>query len=81
MTKAELSDALTIARSGQNLDDVDDSLLFGYGLPGFEHVSVTIEAAAKTMRWQVIELTGGVNQEALNELADLFRYRVTILGA
>lgn len=79
MNRKEFSDALTIARSDRDLSDFDDAILFGFGLPDFTPVSVVIEVAAKTIRWQCVTLAGGIDNKALEECRTLFRNRVLIV--
>lgn len=80
MNKAEFKRAYEIATSERDLQDVDDSMLFGFGLPDFQPVVATIEAAAKTIRWQSVQLNGGIDQEALNECQNHFRRKVMIVN-
>jgi len=79
MTTAQFQAAFDIAKSDRDLTAVDDSVMYGYGLPDFKPVVATIEAVARTIRWQCQYLTGGWDSEALNECRNLFRHRVTIL--
>lgn len=78
MNKAEFNRAYAIATSSRDLSDVNDDLLFGFGLPDFQPVATTVEAAAKTIRWQCVQLNGGIDTVALNECRQLFRQRVQI---
>ena len=79
MNRQQFSDALAIARSDRDLSAFDDDILFGFGLPEFKPVSVVIEVAAKTLRWQCVTLAGGIDNEALEECRTLFRNRVLIV--
>lgn len=79
MTREEFSEAVAIARSGECLIDCDDSVLFGYGLPDFEPVVVTIEVAAKAIRWQCVLLNGEVDIVELNSVFDSFKRKVLIV--
>jgi hypothetical protein len=79
MTKDELVTALEIAKSPISLENVDDSLLFGYGLRDFNPVHVTIEAVAKTIRWDCIMLNGEVDAEALDNLCKNLRRKITVI--
>lgn len=80
MNKAEFQRAYKIATSDHDLSDADDSSLFGFGLPDFQPVATTIEAAAKTIRWQCVQLNGGIDTVALDECRQLFRRRVQIVN-
>jgi|GEM_PF-1622239 len=80
MNKAEFQEAYRIACSDQDLSDHDIDLLNGFGLPDFKPVCVTIEAVARTIRWQCFCLDGSIDQEALNECQTHFRRRVTVVA-
>ena len=47
MKKEQFELALAMARSNTDLSNVDDSALYGFGLEGFETVTVPIEAVLK----------------------------------
>lgn len=81
MNASQFSAAVAMARSEVDLSAYDDSILFGFGLPDFKPVSVVLEVAAKCIRWQVCQLSGGIDNEALEECRVLFRHRVMIVGA
>lgn len=73
MTTQQFSQALQIAQSKEDLSLVDDLILDGCGLPGFQPVTVTLKAAARFIRWQCICLNGQVDSEALNEMRAISR--------
>jgi len=84
MTKAEFQAAFAIADNSEiDLTDVDDSVLFGCGLPGFKPVAITLEAAAKHIRWQcgnIFYKDGGKwDSEALNECHNILRHTARIV--
>lgn len=79
MTKKDLSQALKLARSNIDLK-VDTSFFDGYGLRDFKPVHCTICQVAQLMRWQVLNITGTVDAEALNELATVGRKKFVIIG-
>ena len=79
MTKNELKEAMDIARSDRDLSNVDIEHLVGYALPTFGPVTVAVEAVARMIRWQCYLLNGGIDGEALDELAECFRRKVTVL--
>jgi len=73
MTKQQFSDAVAIAQSETDLTTVDDTILYGCGLPDFKAVTVTLEAAAKFIRWHCMMLNGSMDSEALNEMRNISR--------
>lgn len=80
MTLTQFQKAFAIANSNVDLSNVDDSILFGYGLPTFKPVHTTLEAVAKTIRWQALQFNGQWNAEALNEVAEHGRKNFLILN-
>jgi hypothetical protein len=81
MTKQELSDALFLARDmSEDLSNVDDTPLFGYGLTRFKTAYVTIRAVARMIRWQCIQMNGGLDGREFDNLAKIFRHKVQIIG-
>ena len=80
MTLVQFQKAFAIANSNVDLSNVDDSILFGYGLPAFKPVHTTLKAVAKTIRWQAMQFNGQWNAEALNEVAELGRKNFLILN-
>jgi len=79
MTKQQFSQALEIAKSDRDLTDVDNSVIFGYGLRDFRPVYVTLEMVAKEIRWHAFTLAGTIDSTALNEVATLGRRNFLIL--
>jgi hypothetical protein len=81
MTKNEFADAFKIAKDFSiDLTNVDSSHMFGYGLPDFAPVHVTLEQVAKEIRWHALQFNGEWNGEALNEVANLGRRNFIVLG-
>ncbi len=80
MNAAEYKRAFEVANSDIDLSDVDDTILDGYGLPGFGPVVATVKQVAKVMRWQARYLNGEWDGEQLTEIKELFRKRVTVVG-
>jgi len=81
MNKPQLDEAMRIARDpNRDLLQVDLTTLEGYGLPGFKPVSVTIEMVAAMIRWQCIQLNGEIDAEEFDQLVNVFRHKVTIIG-
>jgi len=78
MTREQFSAALEIARSDRNLEAFDDIILHGCGLPDFKTVTVVIEVAAVMLRWQCITLAGGIDNEELENMRNIFRTKVLI---
>jgi hypothetical protein len=79
MTKQQFSQALKIAKSDQDLSNVDNSVIFGYGLPDFKPVHVTLEMVAKEIRWNSFLFDGTICSTALNEVATLGRRNFLII--
>ena len=69
MTKQQFSQALEIAKSDRDLSNIDNSVIFGYGLPDFKPVHVTLEMVAKEIRWNSFMFSGEICSTALNEVA------------
>lgn len=83
MTKAEFSEALKIARSSRDLSDVDDSTLYGCGLPEFKYpVYVTIDMVAKLLRWQCCSIFSNdtiADAQELDNMAHIARRKFQIV--
>lgn len=79
MNQRQFQKACDLAFSDVSLLHVDDSLLSGYGLPDFKPVCVTLEAAARTIRWQCQMMSGEVSQEGLDECRKGFGRKVQIV--
>jgi len=81
MTLSQFQAAFAIAKDfSRDLSKVDDGILFGFGLLGFVPIHTTLEAVAKTIRWQALQMNGEWDSEALNEVATLGRKNFLILG-
>jgi hypothetical protein len=81
MTLSEFKSAFAIAKDlKRDLSDVDDSNLFGYGLSSFHPVHTTLEAVAKTIRWQALQWNGQWDAEQLDQVAKLGRKNFIVLG-
>lgn len=82
MTKHEFNAAFKIANDFSiDLSNVDDSHLYGYGLPDFKPVHVTLEQVAKEIRWAALQFNGEWNGSVLDEVAKLARRNFIVLGA
>lgn len=76
MTKEQFSEALKIARSPRSLEAVDDTHLYGCGLPDFRPVYTTLDAVAKMIRWQCCGLFSNdtiVDAQELDNMARIAR--------
>ena len=80
MNKAEAKAAFQIA-CDRNVDltDVDNSVIFGYGLKDFVPVNVTLQMVAKEMRWHALQLDGKWDSSALQQVIDSGRRSFIIL--
>lgn len=82
MKKAEFSAAAALAFDRtKDLENVDDSPLFGCGLPGFAPIFVTLEQVAKFIRYQCNLLNGGRDMEELENCAHIAREKFTLIQA
>lgn len=74
MKNSDFARALRLAQDlSQDLSQVDDSAIFGCGLPGFKPVFVTVKQVAKFIRWQSLCLNGNFDSEAIAECAQIAR--------
>jgi len=81
MTRDELKQATAIAMDrNADLSNVDDSLFFGFGLPNYKPVNVTLRQIAKLIRWQAVQLNGELNADLYNEVADVGRRKFVVCG-
>ncbi len=67
MTKQQFDLAVALARSDKDLDTILD----GCGLKDFQPVTITLEVAAKFIRWQCFYLNGQICPEELNETRNI----------
>jgi hypothetical protein len=79
MNRIQISKALAIAQSSEDLSDVDDSTLIGYGLPDFTTTYVTLRQVAKMLRWQCFYFTGEINAEEFDQFCKLAKNRILII--
>lgn len=80
MTKTEFNRCFDIAKSEADLSQFDMEILHGCGLPSFQKVSVVPQVAARLLRWQCFCLTGGIDNEELNNMRNIFRRKVELIG-
>lgn len=69
MTKDQLSAAMTIAKAEGSLLNEDLAIFEGYGLPSFKAITCTVRQVAALIRWQCVNIDGGIDGLALQELA------------
>lgn len=71
MTKTELKQAVEVAKSNADLkSEIDNIHIFnGFALSNFNPITVTVEQVAALVRWQCFQFDGGIDAEALNEIA------------
>ncbi len=79
MKATDLDTALAIARSDRPLNVADLAIFDGYGLPGFQPITYTVEALAMLLRWECLCFDGSVDSGALQQIADRGRHRFTVL--
>lgn len=80
MNKAELKQALAIAKSKIDLQDQDISIFDGYGLSDFKVVHVTVLQVARLIRWQAQYMNGSWDAEEINSIANRGRKYFQIIG-
>ena len=81
MTMQQLSQAVAIARSDKPLDIESMGIFDGFGLPEFKPVVCTLDALAMLVRWQCVQFNGGLDPQALNEIAECGRHRFHVVGS
>ncbi len=83
MTKREIGEAIALAQSDIELPGMQDGALAifdGFGLPDFRPVYVSLEAVASLIRYQTFYLGDGIDNEALNEIAQCGRKQFMVLS-
>ncbi len=79
MTGAQFSAAAALALDAPRVPLAENTeILHGCGLRGFQPVTIRLETAAAFIRYQCLNFDGTTDAEELNQLAQLFRRRVTI---
>lgn len=80
MTHEQFKRALEVAESDADLSKIDDSNLFGYGLPDFKPATTTVEAVAKTIRWQARFLNGNWDAKELDSVRRFGKNRFLVVN-
>lgn len=84
MTKNEFSEAVKLAKdSTRDLSAIDDSIVFGCGLPDFNNgqkLVVTLEIVAKFIRWQCQYLGGGWDMEEMQNCFWIAKRKFLLVG-
>ena len=78
MTLKQFQEATRIAHGGEDLDNVDMSVLDGYGLPGFGPVVAPLRSIARCIRWQTMCFNGSVDTVELQSCWFYFCKRVMV---
>ena len=81
MTRNELSRALAIAYSDEELDETNAPIspFDGYGLPDFDPVYVTVYQIARLIRWQCFFWDGTLDNDEFQGIATLGRKRFLVI--
>ena len=73
MTTNQFNQAVLLIKSEKDFSGVDDSILHGCGLYGFERVTVTLEVAASMIRHYAMQFNGEFDAHALNEIKAILK--------
>jgi len=81
MTKNQLQRAVELATSEEDLTNENEQMeIFdGFGLDDFKPVTVTVKQLASLVRWQCVQFSGGINADALEEVASCGKKRFQIV--
>ena len=79
MNTKEFRNIMCIAKSAQDLGDINIGHLYGYGLKTFAPVSTSPEAVAAIVRWQALQLNGAWDETEINEIREIGRRKFIIL--
>ena len=80
MNKDQLSQAVALAQSGQDIGILETDKFSGFGLLNFEPVYCTITELAQLIRWQCCCLNGSFDGEALDEICQIGRQKFMLVG-
>ena len=78
MTLNEIKAAMKIAKSTEDLSQVDTTPLDGCATANFKPALVSLRCAARFLRWQVIMLNGEVDERELSDLSWVLKNRIKI---
>ena len=81
MTKQQMSQAMELAYSKEDLSNVDISIFDGYGLADFGSVFCTIRQVARLIRWQCIQWNGELDAHEWDALCWAARNRFNCITA
>ena len=79
MNVQEFKAAFAVAKAEESMIDVDISVFWGFGLPDFKQVFVTLRQVAALIRWQCGTFAGDWDAQALQEIQHYGRTRFVIL--
>jgi hypothetical protein len=79
MTAKQFGKALRLAKSDMDAGVHDIEPFWGFGLPGFERIVVTIEQVAALIRWQAFMFNGSMDQDAIREIRKIGRRKFEIV--
>jgi len=80
MTRVEFRKAFELAGTETDLSKFDLSQFDGFGLPGFQPVTVTLGQVARLLRWQALRFDGSWDMEAAHEVLECGRRRFVVVG-
>ena len=78
MTKSQLSEALKLAKTDQEIEESID-IFYGFGIQGFTPVYVTIPQIAKLIRYQCFTFAGTIDDENFQEIANYGRSKFLVV--
>ena len=79
MNLSQFKQACRIAMSDVDLSNQDIDVFWGFGLPDFKQVFVTVAQVARLIRWQCRYMSGGWDSEALQEIQWYGRNRFAVI--
>ena len=79
MKRSDLQSAVSLAKTSIDLSAEDISVFDGFGLREFRPVFVTLRQLAALVRWQCFYIGGGMDQDALAEIAEAGRTKFTLV--
>ena len=80
MTRDQFCKAFELAGTETDLSKFDLSQFDGFGLPGFQPMTVTVGQVARLLRWQALRFDGSWDMEAAQEVLDCGRRRFVVVG-